>query len=124
MMIICFDFAVFASHPIELQGCPQQSFELFIVDHLVRFPFADLDAVHLKITNIVKALPSYGCFQSMLGIFSPLPCNDRWKSSDCTPREMHDRLRFEEIITSLAEEGLFFDRKVLINLASSLGNHT
>ena len=106
------------------QGCPQQSFGLFIVDHLVRFPFADLDAVHLKITNIVKARPSYGCFQSMLGIFSPLPCNDRWKSSDCTTREMHDCLRFEEIITSLAEEGLFFDRKVLMKLASYLGEHT
>lgn len=72
----------------------------------------------------MKALPSDGCFDNMLGVFSPLPCNERWKSSDCTTREMNGWIRFEEILTALAEEGLFFDREVLMNLASSLGEHT
>ena len=72
----------------------------------------------------MKTLPQYGNFSNMLGIYSPLPCNERWKCSDCTIREMNDCIRFEEILTALAEEGLFFDREVLMNLAASLGEHT
>ena len=36
---------------------------------------------------------------------------------------MNECLRFEEIITALAEEGHIFDRDVLMNLATSLGKH-
>ena len=113
------------SHLFKLQGCPQQSFGLFVVDYLVRFPFADLGAVHLKITNLVKALHSYDCFDNMLGFVlrAPLPCNERWEYSDCTTREVNGCLRFEEIITALAEEGLFFDRGALMDLALSLVNY-
>ena len=70
-----------------------------------------------------RSLHIIGKWANVLGIFTPLPSNDDWKSSDLRTQQYNDCNRFEEILAALKDAGLDFDREHLMDLAGSLGVH-
>jgi len=82
-----------------IQGCPQMFFGLLIVDVLIKHPTRNLIILHAAITRIVRDAVQYGCFQSMLGVYTPLPLRNEPRSNI----QQSDCLRVDEILEIFAE---------------------
>ena len=89
---------------------------------LIKWPEKDLFFIHAQITQIVQASDQYGCFTSMLGVYTPLPLRNEPHS--ITQQRVCLRDRIDEIIVALMlndELGLNFDRDSLLDIAVRIG---